>query len=49
MGQLDLVLRIAEKENYLSELRRSFKDETILLGVNDLNTLKRINLKLLFL
>ena len=27
MSQLDLALRIAEKENHLSELRRSFKDE----------------------
>ena len=48
MGQLDLALRIAKKENYLSELRRSFKDETVLLGVGDLNTFKGINLKLLF-
>ena len=47
MGQLESALRIAEKENYLSELRRRFKDKTVLLEVDDLDTFKGINLKLL--
>ena len=40
MSQLDLAIWVAEKEDYLSELRWSFKDETVLLGVDDLNIFK---------
>ena len=31
MSQLDLTLRIVEKENYLSALRRSFKEKPLFL------------------
>ena len=47
MGQLESELRITEKENYLLDLRWRFKDKIYLLEVEDLDTFKGINLKLI--
>ncbi|AQL00502.1 probable alpha,alpha-trehalose-phosphate synthase [UDP-forming] 7 [Zea mays] len=47
MGQLELGLRLPDREWRLSELQRQFQGKTVLLGVDDMDIFKGINLKLL--
>ncbi|XP_009411218.2 probable alpha,alpha-trehalose-phosphate synthase [UDP-forming] 7 [Musa acuminata AAA Group] len=47
MGQLQSVLRLPDKEQRVEELRRQFEGKTVLLGVDDMDVFKGINLKLL--
>jgi trehalose 6-phosphate synthase/phosphatase len=47
MGQLESGLRLPDKEWRLSELQRQFQGKTVLLGVDDMDIFKGINLKLL--
>ncbi|WOK91430.1 putative alpha,alpha-trehalose-phosphate synthase [Canna indica] len=47
MGQLQSVLRLPDKERRVDELRRQFEGKTVLLGVDDMDVFKGINLKLL--
>ncbi|XP_068642840.1 probable alpha,alpha-trehalose-phosphate synthase [UDP-forming] 7 [Aristolochia californica] len=47
MGQLESVLSLADKEWRVEELRQQFEGKTVLLGVDDMDIFKGINLKLL--
>lgn len=47
MGQLQSVLRLPDKDHRLDDLRRQFDGKTVLLGVDDLDIFKGINLKIL--
>lgn len=47
MGQLRSVLDLAETESRVSALRDRFKNQTVLLGVDDMDIFKGISLKLL--
>ncbi|XP_062206865.1 probable alpha,alpha-trehalose-phosphate synthase [UDP-forming] 7 [Phragmites australis] len=47
MGQLQSVLRLPDREWRLSELQQQFEGKTVLLGVDDMDIFKGINLKLL--
>ncbi|TVU35105.1 hypothetical protein EJB05_16976 [Eragrostis curvula] len=47
MGQLQSGLRLPDKEWRLSELQQQFEGKTVLLGVDDMDIFKGINLKLL--
>ncbi|KAL5202968.1 hypothetical protein ABZP36_013920 [Zizania latifolia] len=47
MGQLQSVLRSADKERRVAELRQQFEGKVVLLGVDDMDIFKGINLKLL--
>jgi len=47
MGQLQSVLRLPEQEQNVAELRQRFEGKAVLLGVDDTDIFKGINLKLL--
>lgn len=47
IGQLQYVLNLPETELKVAELRDQFRDQTILLGVDDMDIFKGISLKLL--
>nr|CAD1845044.1 unnamed protein product [Ananas comosus var. bracteatus] len=47
MGQLEQVLNFPETESRVKELRDRFKDQVVLLGVDDMDIFKGISLKLL--
>lgn len=47
MGHLETVLRQPDREVKVEELRRQFEGKTMLLGVDDMDVFKGINLKLL--
>ncbi|XP_052202580.1 probable alpha,alpha-trehalose-phosphate synthase [UDP-forming] 7 isoform X2 [Diospyros lotus] len=47
MGQIEHVLRLADKDWRVAELKQQFKGKTILLGVDDMDIFKGVNLKLL--
>ncbi|XP_077252252.1 putative alpha,alpha-trehalose-phosphate synthase [UDP-forming] 7 [Tasmannia lanceolata] len=47
MGQLENVLSLADKEWKVGELRQRFEGKTVLLGVDDMDIFKGINLKML--
>ncbi|KAF5938722.1 hypothetical protein HYC85_022981 [Camellia sinensis] len=47
MGQLQSVLDLPETESKVVELRDQFRDQTVLLGVDDMDIFKGISLKLL--
>ncbi|VAH21200.1 unnamed protein product [Triticum turgidum subsp. durum] len=47
MGQLQSVLRLPEMQQKVAELRQQFEGKTVLLGVDDTDIFKGINLKLL--
>ncbi|ONI10767.1 hypothetical protein PRUPE_4G067300 [Prunus persica] len=47
MGQIESVLRLADKEWRVEELKQQFEGKTVLLGVDDMDIFKGVNLKLL--
>ncbi|KAL1821363.1 hypothetical protein DCAR_0417782 [Daucus carota subsp. sativus] len=47
MGQIESVMKLADKEWRVGELRQRFEGKTVLLGVDDMDVFKGINLKLL--
>ncbi|KAF8413709.1 hypothetical protein HHK36_001701 [Tetracentron sinense] len=47
MGQIESGLRLANKEQRIGELKQQFEGKTVLLGVDDMDIFKGINLKLL--
>lgn len=47
MGQIESVMKLADKEWRVQELRQQFEGKTVLLGVDDMDVFKGINLKLL--
>ncbi|XP_021813157.1 probable alpha,alpha-trehalose-phosphate synthase [UDP-forming] 7 [Prunus avium] len=47
MGQIESVLRLADKEWRVGELKQQFEGKTVLLGVDDMDIFKGVNLKLL--
>ena len=47
MGRIASVMRLADKEKKIGELKRQFEGKTMLLGVDDMDIFKGINLKLL--
>ncbi|KAI4368116.1 hypothetical protein MLD38_016712 [Melastoma candidum] len=47
MGQIQSILKLADKEWRVSELRQQFEGKTVLLGVDDMDIFKGVNLKLL--
>lgn len=47
MGQIESVLRLADKEWRVQELKQQFEGKTVLLGVDDMDIFKGVNLKLL--
>ncbi|KAM7497969.1 hypothetical protein LguiA_022383 [Lonicera macranthoides] len=47
MGQIESVMRLADKEWMVGELKQQFEGKTVLLGVDDMDVFKGINLKLL--
>ncbi|KAJ0970844.1 hypothetical protein J5N97_018803 [Dioscorea zingiberensis] len=47
LGQLKSVMNLPETETKVAELRDQFKDQTVLLGVDDMDIFKGISLKLL--
>ncbi|KAG1346538.1 Alpha,alpha-trehalose-phosphate synthase [UDP-forming] 5 [Cocos nucifera] len=47
MGQLQSVLRLPDKDWRVNELRQQFEGKTVLLGVDDMDIFKGINLKML--
>lgn len=47
MGQLESALRLADAEWRVGELKQQFEGKTVLLGVDDMDIFKGINLKLL--
>ncbi|KAK6932726.1 Glycosyl transferase, family 20 [Dillenia turbinata] len=47
MGQIESVLKQADKEWRVEELKQQFKGKTVLLGVDDMDIFKGVNLKLL--
>ncbi|GMG98517.1 hypothetical protein Nepgr_000357 [Nepenthes gracilis] len=46
-GQIESSLRLADQEQMIAELRRQFEGNIVLLGVDDMDIFKGINLKLL--
>ncbi|GMH05526.1 hypothetical protein Nepgr_007366 [Nepenthes gracilis] len=47
LGQIESVLRLADKEWRVQELKQQFEGKTVLLGVDDMDIFKGVNLKLL--
>ncbi|CAK7350375.1 unnamed protein product [Dovyalis caffra] len=47
MGQIESVLKLADKEWRVGELKQQFEGKTVLLGVDDMDIFKGVNLKLL--
>lgn len=47
MGQIESVLRLADKEWRVGELKQEFEGKTVLLGVDDMDIFKGVNLKIL--
>ncbi|XP_058095493.1 probable alpha,alpha-trehalose-phosphate synthase [UDP-forming] 7 [Magnolia sinica] len=47
MGQIESVLSLADKEWRVEELKQQFQGKTVLLGVDDMDIFKGINLKIL--
>lgn len=47
MGQIESVLKLADKEWRVVELKQQFEGKTVLLGVDDMDIFKGVNLKLL--
>ncbi|GKU92397.1 hypothetical protein SLEP1_g6130 [Rubroshorea leprosula] len=47
MGQIESVLRFSDKEWRVGELKQQFEGKTVLLGVDDMDIFKGVNLKLL--
>ncbi|KAL6206741.1 PREDICTED: probable alpha,alpha-trehalose-phosphate synthase [UDP-forming] 7 [Fragaria vesca subsp. vesca] len=47
MGQIQSVLKLADKEWRVGELKQKFEKKTVLLGVDDMDIFKGVNLKLL--
>ncbi|XP_030547278.1 probable alpha,alpha-trehalose-phosphate synthase [UDP-forming] 7 [Rhodamnia argentea] len=47
MGQIQSVLKLADKEWRVGELKQQFEGKTVLLGVDDMDIFKGVNLKLL--
>ncbi|KAK4484538.1 hypothetical protein RD792_007122 [Penstemon davidsonii] len=47
MGHIETVIRQADKDLKVEELKRQFEGKTVLLGVDDMDIFKGINLKLL--
>ncbi|KAK2642527.1 hypothetical protein Ddye_024290 [Dipteronia dyeriana] len=47
MGQIESVLRLADKEWRVRELKQQFEGKTVLLGVDDMDIFKGVDLKLL--
>lgn len=47
MGQIESVMKLADKENRVLDLKKQFEGKTVLLGVDDTDVFKGINLKLL--
>ncbi|XP_022869995.1 probable alpha,alpha-trehalose-phosphate synthase [UDP-forming] 7 [Olea europaea var. sylvestris] len=47
MGHIESAMRLADKEMRFAELKRQFEGKTVLLGVDDMDIFKGINLKLL--
>ncbi|KAK9051637.1 hypothetical protein SSX86_028265 [Deinandra increscens subsp. villosa] len=47
MGQMEAVLKQSDKESRVRELEQEFQAKTVLLGVDDLDTFKGVNLKVL--
>ncbi|KAL7212776.1 hypothetical protein ACSBR2_015455 [Camellia fascicularis] len=47
MGQMESVLRLADEDMRVQELKQQFEGKTILLGVDDMDIFKGVNLKLL--
>ncbi|KAL4585736.1 hypothetical protein LXL04_010360 [Taraxacum kok-saghyz] len=47
MGQMESVLRLSDKQSLVHSLQQQFQGKTILLGVDDLDTFKGVNLKVL--
>lgn len=47
MGQIESVLKFADKEWRVGELKQQFEGKTVLLGVDDMDIFKGVNLKLL--
>ncbi|KAF8409101.1 hypothetical protein HHK36_005174 [Tetracentron sinense] len=47
MGQIESVMRLADKEWRVEELKQQFEGKTVLLGTDDMDIFKGINLKLL--
>ncbi|CAI9087832.1 OLC1v1022011C3 [Oldenlandia corymbosa var. corymbosa] len=47
MGQIESVLKLADKEWRVEELKQQFAGKTVLLGVDDMDIFKGVNLKLL--
>lgn len=47
MGQIESVLKLADKEWRVGELKQKFEGKTVLLGVDDMDIFKGVNLKLL--
>nr|XP_009804180.1 PREDICTED: probable alpha,alpha-trehalose-phosphate synthase [UDP-forming] 7 isoform X2 [Nicotiana sylvestris] len=49
MGQIETVLQLADREWRVGELKQQFEGKTVLLGVDDMDIFKGVNLKLLAL
>ncbi|WJZ89489.1 hypothetical protein VitviT2T_008707 [Vitis vinifera] len=47
MGRIASVMKLADKEKKVGELKQQFEGKTVLLGVDDMDIFKGINLKLL--
>ncbi|XP_022724861.1 probable alpha,alpha-trehalose-phosphate synthase [UDP-forming] 7 isoform X2 [Durio zibethinus] len=47
MAQIESVLRLADREWRVGELKQQFEGKTVLLGVDDMDVFKGVNLKLL--
>ncbi|GAB2298575.1 Probable alpha,alpha-trehalose-phosphate synthase [UDP-forming] 7 [Dionaea muscipula] len=47
MGQIESVLKLADKQWRVQELKHQFEGKTVLLGVDDMDIFKGVNLKLL--
>ncbi|CAN8306119.1 unnamed protein product [Cochlearia groenlandica] len=47
MGRIQTVMRYSEEEGKVAEIRKRFEGKTVLLGIDDLDIFKGINLKLL--
>ncbi|XVF25607.1 hypothetical protein REPUB_Repub13aG0226500 [Reevesia pubescens] len=47
MAQIESVLKLADKEWRVEELKQQFEGKTVLLGVDDMDVFKGVNLKLL--
>ncbi|KAL7000589.1 putative alpha,alpha-trehalose-phosphate synthase [UDP-forming] 7 [Sarracenia purpurea var. burkii] len=47
MGRIESVMELANKEGKIEELRQKFEGRTVLLGVDDMDIFKGINLKLM--